>query len=153
MLRHTLFIKTYTVATIQSYSWIVSLYKYKLCIRVSTKCAGITEFKHSTVLYIDKYFGISIECNLKKTCMSGSKRHDSEGRVQFEVFEKLTSVSFPKLHEKSYYCFDYIDLINSMSIMTSPCIFCAYSCSAITTFQCMHQGQTNSGRHHLESHS
>jgi hypothetical protein len=28
---------------------------------------------------------------------------DSEGRVQFEVFEKLTSVCFSKLHEKPYY--------------------------------------------------
>ena len=25
------------------------------------------------------------------------------GRVQFEVFEKLTSVCFSKLHEKTYY--------------------------------------------------
>ena len=28
---------------------------------------------------------------------------ESEGRVQFEVFEKLTSVCFFKLHEKPYY--------------------------------------------------
>ena len=27
----------------------------------------------------------------------------SEGRVQFEVLEKLTSVCFSKLHEKTYY--------------------------------------------------
>ena len=27
----------------------------------------------------------------------------AEGRVQFEVFEKLTSVCFFKLHEKPYY--------------------------------------------------
>jgi hypothetical protein len=29
-----------------------------------------------------------------------SKLHESEGRVQFEVFEKLTSVCYFKLHEK-----------------------------------------------------
>ena len=32
-----------------------------------------------------------------------SKLHESKGRVQFEVFGKLTSVRFFKLHEKSYY--------------------------------------------------
>ncbi len=32
-----------------------------------------------------------------------SKLHESEGRVQFDVFEKLTSVFFFKLHEKPYY--------------------------------------------------
>jgi hypothetical protein len=31
-----------------------------------------------------------------------SKLHESEGRVQFEVFEKLTSVCFFKFHEKPY---------------------------------------------------
>ena len=30
-------------------------------------------------------------------------KDESEGRVQFEVFEKLTSVCFFKLHEKPYY--------------------------------------------------
>ena len=32
-----------------------------------------------------------------------SKLHESEGQVQFEVFEKLTSVCFFKLHKKPYY--------------------------------------------------
>ncbi len=32
-----------------------------------------------------------------------SKLHEFEGRVQFEVFEKLTSVCFFKLHDKPFY--------------------------------------------------
>ena len=49
------------------------------------------------------------ECNLEKNARVSffkrlSKLHKSEGWVQFEVFEKLTSVRvFFKLHEKPYY--------------------------------------------------
>ena len=43
----------------------------------------------------------------KKTCTSEfqslSQLHEFEGLVQFEVFEKLTSVCFFKLHEKPPY--------------------------------------------------
>ncbi len=35
--------------------------------------------------------------------IENSKLHESEGRVQFEDFKKLTSVCFFKLHEKPYY--------------------------------------------------
>ena len=42
-----------------------------------------------------------------KTCTSeffkDDRNDESKGRVQFEVFEKLTSVYFSKLHEKTYY--------------------------------------------------
>jgi hypothetical protein len=50
------------------------------------------------------------ECNLKTTCnmhkwvfQRRSILHESEVRVRFEHFEKLTSVCFSKLHEKPYY--------------------------------------------------
>ena len=50
------------------------------------------------------------ECNLKITCnmhkwvfQRRSILHESEVRVRFEDFEKLTSVCFSKLHEKPYY--------------------------------------------------
>ena len=42
----------------------------------------------------------------KHACMSHqrqSKLHESEGRVQSEVFEKLGSVRFSKLHKKHTY--------------------------------------------------
>ena len=45
--------------------------------------------------------------NLEKTHTSEffrlSKQHDFEGRVLFEIFEKLVSAYFLKLHEKSCY--------------------------------------------------
>ena len=37
-----------------------------------------------------------------------SKLHESEGRVEFEVSEKLTSVCFFKLHEKPYLLIIYM---------------------------------------------
>jgi hypothetical protein len=37
-----------------------------------------------------------------------SKLHESEGRVEFEVSEKLTSVCFFKLHEKPYLLITYM---------------------------------------------
>jgi hypothetical protein len=51
----------------------------------------------------------------------GSKLHESEERVQFEVFEKLTSVCFSKLHEKPYYylLIIYISIFAQVNI-TNP---------------------------------
>ena len=51
----------------------------------------------------------------------GSKLHESDERVQFEVFEKLTSVCFSKLHEKPYYylLIIYISIFAQVNI-TNP---------------------------------
>ena len=57
-----------------------------------------------------------------------SKLHESEGRVQFDVFEKLTSVCFFKLHEKPYY---YLLIIYMKKIRVSY-IFICWQSSAIS---------------------
>ncbi len=51
-----------------------------------------------------------------------SKLHESEGRVQFEVFEKLTSVCFFKLHEKLYY---YLLIIYMKKIRVNYIFICS----------------------------
>ena len=44
----------------------------------------------------------------KKHASKLSKLQESEGRVEFEVSEKLTSVCFFKLHEKPYLLIIYM---------------------------------------------
>ncbi len=53
-----------------------------------------------------------------------SKLHESDGRVQFEVFEKLTSVCFFKLHEKPYY---YLLIIYMKKFSVNYIFICSQS--------------------------
>ena len=66
--------------------------------------------------YVIVWFLVQIQFGKKHARVSFSKT--IEGRVQFEVFEKLTSVCFSKLHEKTKY---YLLIIYMKKLLKITC--------------------------------